>query len=391
MFNEKGLKWYYHLVPQQEKTQPYLLRNEIITSKNLLVCQQTELGRRYAVFTDFIDFSEYASQQNDKNFFEVIRDQPQKPYFDIDLLEAVISRKKAKKYVNMAVDELFKLLTEMTTAKFCIQVFSSHSDTDAENKKISYHIVVDGVFLGGYKQNQLFFKLLMERLPLYVANIFDSSLYKSKQQFRTLFSEKLNSKRPKVPVFDMCLNYNGDKGIPDESISDKQFKIFLFRKSLVTVVSGCEFISLPEPPRKEYQRQDGEINVTEDNISRALEIFTEKTSYSAPFSFLNIVHNDNMTLLVCLKRKRSSMCPICDREHEHENPYLFFWGTELHVAWDCRRSEDGSNYYLGALNPLIPTAITENSSSDKPSRLQTILAMAGKQINKPYFPVVKKK
>ena len=38
-----------------------------------------------------------------------------------------------------------------------------------------------------------------------------------------------------------------------------------------------------------------------------------------------------------LKRNAKSYCPICNRDHQTENPYMFILGGK--VYWDCRRSE----------------------------------------------------
>lgn len=340
-------KWCPFLVPS-DTARDYLLRNEVVTAHNIIICRETPKGRGYALFRDFIEFRDYFLTSKLKTFYEVIRVQPQKPYFDIDLTTADMSLEKALIFVKKAVANLREFLLELSKKEFCIQVYSSHS-----TEKISFHIVVEGVYLGNHKQMRIFFEKFMERLPIEIASIFDRRIYGNViRQFRTLYSEKLNSNRTKIPEFELFLKSNGETGWFFDRYSDKQTLLFLFKGSLITCVSGCDFIQFPDEQLERTRGELGEgvLELTDGEIEEALNMFVAKSGKKAPFRLLNYINSDEMMTIISLKRLSASFCPVCERVHENENPFLIFWGAEKHVALDCRRSDDGERYYIGSLS-----------------------------------------
>lgn len=344
------MKWYNHLVPNVNNDN-YLLRYEIIQSNNMVVCRETEYGRKYAVFPDFIDFYKFlfAQPEDERCFFEVIRNRPQKPYFDIDLLTQDISIDKTLKYVKKAIQIFAEYLKTLSGKPFCIQLFSSHNA-----QKVSFHIIIDGIYLANASQGKIFFEKCMEQLPNHISSIFDNKIYNANRLFRTLFSRKFGSDRVKIPELEFYHNHLGESSLIYQGLNDKQLMLFLFKSSLITEVTESEFIALPEPPkvRREFSSSVGEepIEVTEINVDKALELYAEKTGERAYFKYSNIISDDQTSVVVSLRKTRPYHCPVCDRIHQSENPYLIFWSSQLHVSFDCRRSE-GERFYLGCLNP----------------------------------------
>ena len=45
------------------------------------------------------------------------------------------------------------------------------------------------------------------------------------------------------------------------------------------------------------------------------------------------------------------MCRICNRAHEHENPFLLIIGYDRDIYLDCRRNEKNKKLYIGKLGP----------------------------------------
>lgn len=375
-------RWYSHLVPTEENKGKCLFLYEIITEKNIIICQQTEKSRRYAVFNNFIDFYHFSKNEEDNCFYEVIRNQPQKPYFDIDLKEEDISLEDACSLMERAILTLHDFCCKITEHDFCISVFSSHGES-----KISFHIIIDKIYVSGTKQNLCFFKKFMEECDQEVKDIFDPKIYNNNRQFRTLFSRKFGSTRCKMPEFEMYLNRDGTRGW-DNDYSSQQFPLFLLRNSLITVVNECEFVYFMEEEKiGRTSFEEGYLEVKDDDISRALELFKEKSGQSAPFTFSKIVSNENMNTIVSLLRKAPSKCPICERIHETENPYLLFWSEQLHVSFDCRRS-DGDRYYIGCLNESVAEETSPEPSPVKKT-FNLVMNLAGKRL-KPHFPIVKR-
>lgn len=344
-------KWYPLLIPREDARYS-LYSSEIISPNNLIVCKKDNQGfHKYALFDDFIAFHKYWSQlpNHEKTFFEVIRNTSQKVYFDIDLTTEEMSHEKALEKLKKTIILLRKFLLGITKANFCIQVYSSHSET-----KISYHIVIDGIYVANAKQNSLFFKNFTEEISVKYSVLFDPKVYKSLQQFRMLYSQKPGTNRVKKPEQNLFINNKGqDLPLWCNFIRNaKQMSLFLLKSSLITEVSNCEFICFPEPINyKNYLSvEDGYLDIDEKHIDQALELYREH-SKSIPFKVFDIHADGNLHTIVTLKRLGSSYCPLCERNHENENPYLLFWGREINVCIDCRRTQDGQKLFLGVLNP----------------------------------------
>lgn len=371
------MRWYSNLVPNLSN-ENYLLRYEIIQPNNIVVCRQTEKGRNYAVFSDFIDFYKFlfSVDEDERCFYEVIRNRSQKPYFDIDLKTQDISVEKTLKYVKKAILIFSDYIKTLTDKPYCIQLFSSHNA-----EKISFHIVIDGIYLGSSLQGKLFFETCMKSLPDHISCIFDDKIYNANRQFRTLFSKKFGSNRVKVPELELYHNHLGTTSMIYEGLNDKQMLLFLFKSSLITETTQSEFIALPEPikPKREFSSNPNQepIEVTEINVEKALELYVEKTGENPHFKFSNIISDDQTSVVVSLRKTRPYHCPVCDRIHQSENPYLIFWASELHVSFDCRRSE-GERFYLGCLNPQ--EIVSEPIETPKVKVGKGLLFIAGKSL-----------
>jgi len=70
------------------------------------------------------------------------------------------------------------------------------------------------------------------------------------------------------------------------------------------------------------------------------------------------IHGD----IITLKRLRPSRCQLCNRVHEHENPYIRITTTGS-VYFDCRRSNSNQKLVLGKLNIH---KLSSSNDKDKP-------------------------
>ena len=106
-------------------------------------------------------------------------------------------------------------------------VFSSHI-----SKKLSYHIVVDGIKLKSSLEAKNFAgKVAIGEVAKYI----DFAVYKPTQQFRVLGSKKFGKKNKKSIDYGLCYNFSCSD--PDE----------LIKRSFVTYTDGClEFSTLQD-------------------------------------------------------------------------------------------------------------------------------------------------
>jgi len=332
--------WYKHLVPKESVSRS-LLSSETIFDGNLIICRQHKY-REYSLFENFIVFLDYFMKVPDqqKCFYEVILPRPQKIYFDIDINDIVkYPLEKVTRDLEIFTEALRKLLIDLTRSKFLIQIYESHSES-----KISFHIVVDGI----YVQNNLCNKWICEKIESY---LIDPKVYKSIQQFRCLMAQKEGSNRPKVPNFELFLDYTGVRGWTFEYKNERHLTMNLMKMSLVTVTSGCDFlhIELPVIQKTSYKHSESCVNVDEEDVEKIKELYREKVGKFC-FTEPEIITEDGIVFLT-VKRKSGSMCPTCNRVHDNENPYFLICGEEHNVFFDCRRSD--MRFYLGSLKPKI--------------------------------------
>jgi hypothetical protein len=187
----------------------------------------------------------------------------------------------------------------------------------------------------------------------------DSSVYSKTQQFRTLGSTKSKTDRHK----QLVLKWRFQESLIEHSrqIETEPELQFLedFGNSIVTAPSkSCKllpsFISAEEC-RSTYS---SDCQISNDLAWEAICLLAEKAGVTPdhpkfPYRFKEIEGS-----LILLKRVRPSRCRVCNRIHEHENPYLLYLPETGNVYFDCRRSVGGEKMLVGCLKP------EEESSSD---------------------------
>jgi hypothetical protein len=339
------LNWYNHLVePKDGSGKPFLFKYETVVDGNVLICQETN-HHIFARFQDIIDLINYISKVKYSHncFFEVIRGtQPHKWYADIDIMLEGKSTEEAKcilpewetvevvKHVKLALLKILPAIKEED-----ILIASSNGI-----KKHSYHVVIDKWCTRNKEESKAIFKMVVDELPDRYKSALDPVVYKSIQQFRLYGSHKYQSDRVKVFREDLSSWKPGVKVVNEEHLERLRFLAFL-----VGNYKSCN--SLPcfveENPYRSLE--DDGFTLEKEDVKETMRIFRATYPNSGVFTYLS--YNGRF---ISLKRNSPSYCKVCQRSHEHENPYIFIVGEARHIYFDCRRADaDKGKLYLGRL------------------------------------------
>lgn len=337
-------KWYWTLLPGpsgRSLMNDYSLDN--LAFKHVISLQQED-QRLFTVFNDFIDLYKYQEKLEPctRALYELIfGDFPQKPHFDIDISDS-----------NVDLDVLgAKVLETLCCAIRSVHVFdiekdlliySSHSST-----KRSFHVVINNWKHRNNINAKAFYQEVINRIgDEDVIRYIDHAVYSSKQQFRLLHSQKWNSNRPKI--FHEKFTILG-------KTYQHQWKQFLprhyeeFADSLVGLTADCQFLPDYYVDRISPNLYTNDSDLNDHQIERAIALMNQAMD--------PVFEIDKITPpFISLRRCEPSMCPICKRIHESQNPYILV--SNRTFLWSCRRSE--MFYVLGEdVSPIIQEEIVE--------------------------------
>jgi len=379
------MKWYSFLNRQHDPKNygKSLSENETIEKDNLIVCQKCKY-LQFAKFRNYLDFVKHMinnSTFEDRCFYEVIPGgSAQKPYFDIEFF--VSSAISEPEYVegqlilptdqaDEAIKEMVKLikaeLPPLESNNSHIFVFTSHKDA-----KRSYHIVAEGFCFADNKSNRLFSEKIRKSMPENWKGIIDTSMYKSTQQFRIAGSCKFGTDRFKIINNELTVNSFGRNGwIPKVEPESQEHKILLaIEASLITQTVGSILMPslLDENEEKSMRIRSGEGKeyaeyfepLSSENIKDALTLCHKVAGLEYgdprfPYGYMRVVEDNGESSIILLKRRFPSCCRICNRVHEHENPFLLIIGLDRDIYLDCRRNEHNKKLYIGKLGPTGKT------------------------------------
>ena len=314
-------EWFYSLYKNKDLK---ILNFDYNYDDNLLVCRQEDNTRKFAMFKNFTYFQRFQQTvlKAERCFYEVILGKKsRKPYFDIDIsLDAYpdMTKEKSDNLIDILVENIKDVLNNYRPK---IIVFTSH-----RKNKLSYHIIVDGVFIQTNEDSKEFAKKV---LPLEMKEYVDSRVYNTVQQLRIVGSTKENKNNFKVVDFDLSDNFY----IPIEA--DNQFKKnnFVLKSSLITYTEECTEYKIPSTKRKNNTIAKG--SASEFDIGDALNILK---SHYANFEFRQ-AREKNGNILIELSSTQPYMCKIHNRIHENENAFIIIKGRLRNIWFDCRRIE----------------------------------------------------
>lgn len=312
-------RYYLLLNPNPEKKHnehlQSLLVNETLTTDSIVIWQNFK-NNKYFHFRNYQAFCRYENEtkNSEKCFNEVIfSNSYQKPYFDIDA--EGLSTEDGRILLKQVMAAIMKVHPQINLED--IMVFSSHRDG-----KVSYHIIVDRWCVINNKQNKAFCQLVCTHVdPRFVEYI--DKLYRSKQNLRVYGSMKTeNHIHKKLDV---------DNTWKMEDCNEWQ----IMGASLVTNVPNCKILPsypVPEEEEKKVAKEflNDEVNIIFGKVDDAFK----HNNISFPFEILGVKNS-----MIFLKRLASSYCPICKKDHDNQNPYIFTVGINKAIYLNCRRNK----------------------------------------------------
>jgi hypothetical protein len=214
----------------------------------------------------------------------------------------------------------------------------------------------------GYKENEKFCEKIIANVDAKLTPCVDSKVYKSIQQLRIYGSHKWETTRTKV--FDSECTWTP----PETPANPGHEFIIVLTGSLIGIVGHCQIITglTPVDLKPKFTGEGWNLNEEDVNSSLTFCAKMEKVSSykdrSFPFEF-----HETQGGMIILKRLRPSMCLLCQRTHENENPYLTVVGKGRDVYFHCRRNEDNAKLYIGSLGSVGVEELSGETFSDVPS------------------------
>jgi hypothetical protein len=390
MINDK--RWYFRLVHNETKRGVALMDNYPLgqLADHLVVCftpkslpdsnepfinKDGERGRIYAYFDSYIEFIQYMKEVGDFSFYEIIFGEfPQKPHFDID-----INLKDVQKtYPNEDIGNIGEIVKDQVISA-CISILSEHGVILNINKDIlvytshgdtkrSYHIIINNYCHDNNKDAKGFYDKVIETIKPITENKYieyiDSSLYSPRQQLRIVGCEKQGSSRFKQFNEDFVYQGKTYKHIYNEEVTGPEKDLVVMYESLVGFKAGCKYLpSFAKQKAYGYSNLTDMNNLTTDEVEYCMSMMKEKIK-ECPFSIKDVTGH-----IISLKRERPSYCPIHQKTHEHENPYIYVLGGKIY--WDCRRDTDNCSKihlgYLGYSYQELKEKVEEEDDGDEGS------------------------
>jgi hypothetical protein len=329
------------------------IKNELIVSLTYKCSKSFKMYRLFSVFKSYSDFNRYQQKipESMRCFYEVILgDKYQKPHFDIDINDPTSCGETVKDELIFNFIEILKERGIEINLEEDVLIYTSHSQ---DKMKQSYHIIVNNWYHVNCNEAKAFYDLVINKMDKQHSQWIDRAVYGSSQQFRIVGSRKMDSDR--IKKFLPRWNYRGKTIIhryPEEP-EDEIHRLHLeLEESLISFTHGCYglpiFIS-PETSSSSHQETKEYEDISKETAILALKLLGEKGKIDISHPYFPYKLGAITGGIVGLKRVRPSMCQICHRIHEHENPYLTVVGEERSVYFYCRRSHNNENLWVGNL------------------------------------------
>jgi hypothetical protein len=308
-------------------------------------------NRVYYAYTSSVDFYIYYYKLKEREYHEVILgERSQKPRFDIDLeSNKVPNGFKLETFGHLVRDTLIESILEVlidlgTPLKSLDQLIicSSHSKA-----KYSCHIIISGMMHYNNEEAREFFNLVTRKSEQIKENdkahlslesviamgILDNQIYKSIQCFRMIGSGKRDSNGNLVRTknYQRYVEYKGVLITFPEIITAKD-EMNLFRRASITDTTGCTYIPVIVPKKKEISNKIILPDGAEADIMPMVNFFDKDI-----FEVL-----DTNGSFIALKRLRPSYCVICNRTHDNTGPFVMV-RDDGSVYFYCRRAPKGNN------------------------------------------------
>jgi hypothetical protein len=313
----------------------------LFSNKYLLSCEVTEKIRNFIDTEDFSEIYNIITKETEekRNFYEVIiGSSKQKIYFDIDmkLKECEEDDINPNEVIESFLTVIKQILIDFGIL-FSIErdflLYSSHGET-----KRSYHFVLRHLYVENCEKNKRFYNMVLARMDKKYHKYIDC-IYRSVQQYRTLYSQKQKSRRIKKREEYMKVD-----GIFFKSeISEDKYEEF--KKSFVTYVDEkCKKFPLKDEPIEDIIHANDDRDV---DYSEKIKEILDKTFGE---NLLEIkTRNENLYIL---RNEKGYYCKACDRQHLAENPFIIVSGNSLitkNIYFHCRRNPKNEYLRIGTI------------------------------------------
>lgn len=279
----------------------------------------------YMVFDSLMEMIDEYNNTTNKHWFEVIPNGVKQRFkFDIDINKQ-IDKQAFLDIFTSAIVQTFKEQYKKDIEYDDLFITSSHS-----SEKTSFHIIIIPYGVKNVQESLRFTESVITNIPPEYKPFIDLSVYKPNQQFRMLYSSKVNSERIKQPV-----NHN----LP-------------FETSMLLSLIRSETIEIMD--ENYIHTTTVKADITDETVIKVNNLM-EELGYLHHFRFSNITGQYIQYL-----RIRTSYCPVHEKNHDHENIYITT--NNQSVYYNCRRryGNENTSIFIGT----IPTDDIPDKSID---------------------------
>ena len=310
----------------------------------------------FRVFDNYTYFFKYLQGiPIEKRWFHevILPNDAQKPRFDID-----ISYKQfdgmSKEEIDSLCETIFNSLIEaiVTTlnskeikvTKDDFIIFDSSGKSD-ENYKYSKHIIIHTFYHSNPKEAQFFHDCVIQTLlslypkfkDLINDNLIDPQIYKSKQNFRLPEAIKSGKSGIRQKRYVKEWKFCGEIVKSEFNYGDYIENLQIFSKGIIRNIHGCRYLSsfkFEESKAFEAKEISSEVAI------KAINLCISSLGYSSEQFYEYYEISEVKSGLICLKRLQPTICKICCRCHEAENPFISI-SNQGNVYFNCRRNPKG--------------------------------------------------
>ena len=339
--------------------QHFIVRVEKVMAMrdNRLVEHKPGYGKKYyqfyEIFNKYTDFCKYYILKPATGcYHEIIEEhQRQKPYFDVDITFDKVAKVRGiptennlpeeykEQWLNYEAENTINVLLDCIDIEMKDKNIPYHRDNNTlvfnshGKGKRSFHVVIDKLIFKNGIQNKCFCYSVIAKMGNLVEYI-DQGAYKRIQSLRIYDSTKPGETRYKK-LDEKHTTYK----LPLDNISDQERTYRILKASLITHYGGEEYgvskiIEYVYPVEtKEFDK----VLLSDDDMDNMINLFY-KTKLSEHFKVADTYDDSGY---IKLFRLSSCFCPICKRDHDHENASLFKRNYDF--VFYCYRPNDNEH------------------------------------------------
>ncbi len=285
---------------------------------------RNEVTNRYYVFNSHNDFEKWYMTQKEKHYHEIIFGyQNQRIKFDIDINDENINGSEIVKYI---IDTVIEVMKELY---YCIEdiylskkdfIVTDSSGITSKGYKQSYHIILYTVAVANNYEIKNITDAVLKITPDQYKKYIDANVNKSIQNFRLLYSTKVDSNREKI-ISNKFDTYQG-------SLLD----------TMIVPFQGIKILSQLCEIESNYE------DVIEDSVVKDIIKAVKPFNILDGHKFRDIKNN-----MVNFDRIKPTHCTLCDEIHHKDNSLVIMYDLVSSSIYEfCRQSN--KSRYICSLN-----------------------------------------